>query len=77
MSVPLPGLAKVLYRRPISTRLSRSIGTLRVGVSGLHPPTLVAGLHDLTMMGHPVQQRSRHLAVTEYLRPFPLDFSFR
>jgi hypothetical protein len=29
------------------------------------------------MMGHPVQQRSRHLAVTEYLRPFPLDFSFR
>ena len=38
--------------------------------SALEPPAIVAGLNNLTVLRHPVQERRGHLGVSEDLRPF-------
>ena len=37
----------------------------------LEPPALVAGLHDVAVVGQPVEQCGGHLGVAKYLTPFP------
>ena len=37
----------------------------------LEPPALIAGLHDVAVVGQSVEQRGGHLGVAKYLAPFP------
>ena len=37
----------------------------------LEPPAVVAGLHDVAVVGKPVEQCGGHLGVAKYLTPFP------
>jgi len=39
--------------------------------AGFEPPTVVAGLSDVAMMGNAVEQRGRHFGVAEHRGPFP------
>ena len=45
--------------------------TLPLLGSVFKPPALVAGLDDFAVMRHPVEERGRHLGVSEDLAPFP------
>lgn len=39
-------------------------------VAAFEPPAVVAGLDDVAMVGQPVEQRGRHLGITEHAGPF-------
>ena len=39
-------------------------------VAAFESPAVIAGLDDVTVMGQPVEQRSRHLGVAEHTGPF-------
>lgn len=39
-------------------------------VSAFEPPTVVAGLDDVAVMGQPAKQRGYHLGVAEHAEPF-------
>ena len=39
-------------------------------VAAFEAPTVVAGFHDVAMMGQAVEQRGRHLGITEHAGPF-------
>jgi hypothetical protein len=38
--------------------------------AALEAPTVVAGLDDIAVVGETIEQRGRHLGVTEDARPF-------
>ena len=39
-------------------------------VSAFEPPTVVAGLDGVTVVGQPIEQRGGHLRIAEHARPF-------
>ena len=39
-------------------------------ISALEAPTVVAGFDDIAVVGQSIEQRSCHLGVAEYARPF-------
>src|SRR5437016_3040628 len=39
-------------------------------VAALEAPTVVAGLDDIAVVGQSIEQRGRHLGITEYALPF-------
>lgn len=49
--------------------LSRPDPCLGRNAAVLEAVGLVAGFHDVAMMGQPIQQRSRHLGVAKHTRP--------
>jgi hypothetical protein len=40
-------------------------------LAGFEPPTIVAGLDDLAMVGQAVKESGGHLGIAEHPRPFP------
>jgi hypothetical protein len=38
--------------------------------SALEAPTVIAGLDDVAVVGQAIEQRGRHLGITEDARPF-------
>jgi hypothetical protein len=41
-----------------------------ITVAALEAPAVIAGLDDIAVMGQAIEQRGRHLRITEDTRPF-------